>query len=529
MLKNLVFVVKVSQDFIRHTDDEIQKNKPVLTKLFDLMSNVYIPFLNMFEAFEKENLLCTVGFVMPPVLCNLWTDQKIQDLYVEYLDKRIEFGSKELERTTDAKFKELAKATIEKYTKLKSDFTEKYNQNLVTAYKDYVVKGYVELLATSGTDLFIPHYSELKEIITAQIESGLHSYKQFFGEIPDGFWLPELGYAPGVEKLIKAYGYTYTILDSRSLLLAEEIPSKGIFYPVRTNNSLVLFASDVKTHSEIYGEEGIVTSAFYRNENKDVGYELDIAKLNPILDEGDVRVATGYKYWNKNYNDETKSVYDVQTAEKQAETDAEYFLQLKADKLSKVEALMSDSDFTYSLQVLDAYEMSQNWNEGIFWIEKVIRNAKKFELNVTTCNKMIENQYNLEKVVPYYSSQAGDGYGENLLSSKNCWMMRYIHKMSERMIDLADRFPTDTGLKNRLLNLGAKELMIGQSLSLAKMIDEDDNPDFAEERFKECVVAFTAIFDSLGSNTVSTEWLTNLEAKDSIFPWMNYRIFSKKM
>ena len=142
---------------------------------------------------------------------------------------------------------------------------------------------------------------------------------------------------------------------------------------------------------------------------------------------------------------------------------------------------------------------------------------------------MLENQYNLEKITPYYAALTGHGYGENLLSNKNNWMVRYIHKMSERMIDLADRFPIDTGLKNRLLNLGAKELMMGQSLGLARMIEEGDNPDFAERRFKECVKNFTQIFDSLGSNTVSTEWLTELEAKDSIFPWMNYRIFSRKL
>ena len=107
-------------------------------------------------------------------------------------------------------------------------------------------------------------------------------------------------------------------------------------------------------------------------------------------------------------------------------------------------------------------------------------------------------------------------------------MMRYVRKCSERLIDLAGRFPSDTGLKTRLLNLGAKELMLAQSSNLAKMINRSELPQFAEKRFKESIAAFTSVFDSLGSNTVSTEWLTNLEARDSIFPWMNYRIFTKK-
>ena len=70
--------------------------------------------------------------------------------------------------------------------------------------------------------------------------------------------------------------------------------------------------------------------------------------------------------------------------------------------------------------------------------------------------------------------------------------------------------------------------MLAQSARLPKTIDIAENPIFAERRFKESITAFTAVFDSLGSNTVSTEWLTTLEVRDSIFPWMNYRIFSKK-
>ena len=62
-------------------------------------------------------------------------------------------------------------------------------------------KGYIELLATCGSDVFLPHYADMKEVVSAQIETGLHAYKQTFGELPDGFWLPELGYRPGIEKI----------------------------------------------------------------------------------------------------------------------------------------------------------------------------------------------------------------------------------------------------------------------------------------------------------------------------------------
>ena len=107
-------------------------------------------------------------------------------------------------------------------------------------------------------------------------------------------------------------------------------------------------------------------------------------------------------------------------------------------------------------------------------------------------------------------------------------MMRYVRKATERMIDLAERFPSDTGLKTRLLNIGAVELLIAQSSNLAKMVDVDDCGEYAQRRFRLSINAFSTVFDSLGSNTVSTEWLTTLEGLDALFPWINYKVFCKK-
>ncbi|MDE5897714.1 MAG: DUF1957 domain-containing protein, partial [Treponemataceae bacterium] len=75
---------------------------------------------------------------------------------------------------------------------------------------------------------------------------------------------------------------------------------------------------------------------------------------------------------------------------------------------------------------------------------------------------------------------------------------------------------------------GAKELLLAQECGWAKMLDEGVSPEYAEMRFRQSIDDFTIVFDALGSNTVSTEWLTNLEGAHPLFPWMNYRIFSKK-
>ena len=57
---------------------------------------------------------------------------------------------------------------------------------------------------------------------------------------------------------------------------------------------------------------------------------------------------------------------------------------------------------------------------------------------------------------------------------------------------------------------------------------DEDYEKYAEECFTESINDFSTVFESLGSNTISTEWLTRVEREHSLFPWMNYHIFSPK-
>ena len=126
------------------------------------------------------------------------------------------------------------------------------------------------------------------------------------------------------------------------------------------------------------------------------------------------------------------------------------------------------------------------------------------------------------------SAAEGSGYAENLLDKSNGWILRYALKAAERMVDLAERFSADSGLKERCLNLAAKQVLVAQSADWPRMLNAGVNADYAAGVFKYCVRGFSAVYDSLGSNSISTEWLTRTEKDFPLFPWMNYRVFGKK-
>ena len=531
MVKNLAFIIKTSQDFVRTNEENpLECDKLMLNSFFEAISDSYIPLLQMFERLKNDGVSFKLGLVLPPVLCSMLEDEKIQKLYVDFLDKRIALGKKELTRCKDnQKALEIITATCEKNKELKKLFNDTYEKKLVPQFAKYQREGLIEILGTCATDIFMPYYSDLPEALSAQIEMGLQSYKKCFGELPDGFYLPELGYTPGIEKIIRSYGYTYTILHSRSVLLTDNPPANGIFFPVRTDNSLAVYTADPYIEDDIYSEEdGWCANSVYRNENRDIGFELEFKKLTPVMEEKAARCSTGYKYWQKDFNDDAEVSYSAEAAAKQAEEDAADFIQKRVELLSKAGEYVQNAEYVVSVCCIDEYKIRKHWSEYLIWLENVLRKSAEAGLAAVTCKEILQKPSSLERIDPYYSAGTGEGYGENLLSSRNCWMMRYVRKATERMIDLAGRFPSDTGLKTRLLNIGALELLLAQSSSLAKMIDEGEDAEYSERRFRLAINAFTVVFDALGSNTVSTEWLTKLELMDNIFPWINYKIFSVK-
>lgn len=522
-MKNLALVINAQQAYVPSNENDFSEG---IADFFRAVSGTYLPLLNMFESLERDGISCKISMVFSPVVCTMLADPVMQERYIEWLDRRITFGAAEVKRcAAQPELLEAVRFFLEKARQDKADFTEKYEQNLLKYFEFYASKGYIELLATTATSVFLPYFADLPEAVNAQVETGLYAHKHFFGQSASGFWLPYLAYSKGLEKNLRSYGVHYTILDSQSLVFSETEPEKGIFAPARFYNSLAIFARD--SENQIKGDDSFVHRDVYCNVHRDVGFELSQEDLSAFEEPGSPRQATGFYYWNNSEKSDNSAFYRPSEAARQVLADAELFLNKKKARLDAAAQVITDCDVSL-VCTYDSSDIGNRWFEGVMWLEAVIRKAPEMGINVAQLSDLLNVDYKLQKVKPYPSAAFGDGYGENFLDNSNSWMIRYVRKASERMIDLAERFPDDTGLKARILNLGARELFLAQSAQWADMIQSANDAEYAETFFKKCIIAFTMVFDSLGSNTVSTEWLTGLERNHSIFPWINYRIFSRK-
>ena len=295
MAKNLILTIVAHQGYIRHENEKEYALQNDI--LFSAISQTYLPLINMFHRLENEKINFKLAIVLSPSLCSLLDDSLIKSQYIAWLEKRIVLGESELKRLSDEKELSNAKACLLKAQKDLSDFTQTYSQNLLKEFAYFAEKGYLELLSTCGTYAFLPHYGDMTEILNAQVEIGLYSHRHYFGSNPDGFYLPFMGYTPGIEKVLRSYGFRYTIVDIRSMLFSETLPENGIFYPVRcdldsstslSQTSIAFFCQDSDTPDDISGENGFASNPVYKNQGKDIAFELSNSELlkSSFLEEG---------------------------------------------------------------------------------------------------------------------------------------------------------------------------------------------------------------------------------------------------
>lgn len=525
---SLIFILDAQLPFIRHPDKEGCVEE---TWLFNALSYTYLPLLRSCTALETEGVPFKIAIAFAPTLCEMFADPLLQSRYIETLDKEIDFGFAELDRCSDApEARELIKVHLDQINLNRRDFVEIYEKNILKKFDYFATHGYIEILATTATACFLPLYVDIPEAINAQIETGMVTYRKHFTSVPAGFWLPAMGYAQGIENVLKAYGFQYTILESHGLLFGNPSPSAGIFKPAFFKNGLALFGREKASYVEItHPEDGFIHHPAYLDVEKDIGFELEEEKLTPLFDISLGRRLTGYRYWAKGRDTQDVSqFYQIDKAQNQVCADASAFLDRRSASLHEASTLLEGAS-TSLVCAFPASLFGLNWFEGVSWLETVFRlSAERNDISFSLLSTQIPEQPSENTIDPYYSSWLNSGYAEEVLNSSNDWMYPFVRKATERMIDLAERFPDDTGLKERALNMAARELLLAQSMDWCLLMNEADQMEYARTRFEDSVRAFTVVYESLGSSFVSTQWLTNTEKIHNLFPDINYRVFSRK-
>lgn len=529
MKKNaeLAFMLNAHLPFVRHPEYPRFLEEDWL---FESMNESYLPLLRMFRRLAEDEIPFTMTISLSPSLCSMFSDELLQERFVAYLERYIELGEKEVDRcrSEQPQFSEMAAHYLSEAEENLRDFVDLYNGNILEGFKDLAERGYFELITTAATHAFLPLYAEYETAINAQVEIGVQSFLTTFGHLPKGFWLPECGYYPGLEEVLRSHGVSYFQTASQAMLISADKAKYGIYRPVNCPNGVAAFPRDFKGTSLVWSNErGYPTDRVYREFYRDIGYDLPMEYIGPYIHEPEVRVFTGYKYWAITGQTDQKVPYQRDLAQARVAEHAENFIYSLQIRTETLRPAMEEVPL-YTL-AFDAELFGHWWYEGVDWLEQVIRLVAKpqSEVSLTTPGTFLEGeQKKLQTLRPAFSSWGHGGYSAVWLDGSNSWIYRHTHKAIERMEELAVRFGDQRSLKQRFLNQAAREVMLSMASDWAFMMYNKSSSEYAQKRVRDHLENFNVVYSNMCKNAVNTEWLVKAEKRNTIFSDIDYNIFN---
>ncbi|MGL1894332.1 MAG: DUF1957 domain-containing protein [Spirochaetaceae bacterium] len=521
----LSFVLHAHLPFVRH---------PEYTKfleekwLFEAISETYLPLLRTFRNLEAKNIDFKLTISFSPTLTEMLIDPFLQNRYLDHLESLLELAEKEIIRTrTNPEEQKMAVMYLKLFTENYNDFKDLYKKNITTGFKYFFNKGNLLLITSAATHAFLPNFSEFPEVVRAQIVTAVDSFRRVFSVRPDGIWLPECGYYPGLEKFLKESGIKFYISSAHGVMYSDQVPEKGVFAPVSCNNGVSVFPREKESCKDIWSPiDGYPGDVVYREFYRDIGFDLPLDYIRPYIQDDDVRVNTGFKYFSIT-GAETKNYYNPKKAEQKVNEHVENFIYNREKMLKKVQGVFTDRPALFTCPY-DAELFGHWWFEGPMFLEKLLTALDKNEkFSCCTPTDYLETYPENQLCTPHYSSWGEQGYSQVWLDGANDWIYRHLFKIIDQMVELTVRYPDATGLKRRALNQAAREVLLSQASDWPLIMKTGTTVPYANKRVKTHILNFHKIYDSLCENVVKTEWLTKLEKKNNLFKDINYLVFQK--
>lgn len=496
--------------------------------LYEAITESYLPLLDVLAGVARDRVPCRLALSFSPPLLNMLSDGLLQQRYVKHLEKLIAFTEREVERTRhDPPFHRLAVFYRELLRRARRVFVETYAGDLVAAFRRFADLGSVELLACPATHAYLPLLATDQASVRAQIRIGLDEHRRFFGRDAAGMWLPEAGYCPEIEAALVESGVRYCILDGHGLRHARPRPVFGIWAPIVSPGGLVAFARDGEASAQVWSpSHGYPGDVDYRDFHRDAGYDLDAALLEPLLPRTGERVPVGIKYHRITAHDgRAKEPYVLEWARAKVEAHAHHFVASRAEQVEWLAETMQHPPIVVA--PYDAELFGHWWFEGPQWLDRLIRKAAydqhTFAL-VTPADYLARHPY-LQEAEPAASSWGEGGYNAVWLSGENDWIYPRLLAAGRRMHELAQHFTEPTGIVLRALNQAARELLLAQSSDWAFIMSRGTVVNYAIERTRTHLARFHRLADAVTRGQVDLDELTEIEARDAIFPALDFRVF----
>jgi 1,4-alpha-glucan branching enzyme len=341
-------------------------------------------------------------------------------------------------------------------------------------------------------------------------------------------WLGECGYVPGLDELLREENIRYFFLDTHGLLFADRRPVYGVHAPIYCPTGVAAFGRDVPSSRQVWSsKEGYPGDPDYRDFYRDIGFDLPIEYVRPYIHPDGIRTFTGVKYHAITHGAlHNKNPYVPHVAWQRANAHAQHFLEQREQQVRALRPQMDRPPIIVS--PYDAELFGHWWYEGPIFLEMLLRKIHTDQGMIApiTPSAYLHAHPTNQVATPAMSSWGAGGYGEYWCNQSNAWIYRHLHKMGERMVELARRFSQADDLQRRVLNQAARELMLAQASDWAFIMKSGTTVAYATQRTNDHINRFHRLTQNLEDGDIDEDYLAEVERRDNLFPNLDYRVFA---
>ena len=520
----LLLVLHAHLPFVRHPEDPHFLEE---RWLFEAITETYIPLLTRLEHLLRDGVRTRLTMTWSPPLCEMLVDPLLQSRYRLHVARLLELAEQEVHAKAHSPFAEAAAMYRDHFRYCLSVF-DRFQGNLLTWVRQLRDAGVLEPITCGATHGFLPLMLS-SEAQRAQIAVAVANYRKHFGADPKGIWLPECGYTPGLENLLKHYGIRYFFVDTHGIYYGSPRPRFGVYAPAYTPSGVAAYARDPESSRSVWSaESGYPGDALYREFYRDLGYDGDYDYVRGFLHPDGVRRNLGLKYHavTGKVQLHQKAPYLPTPAFARAMDHAGDFVRRRVDQSRHLAHLIGRPPLIVS--PYDAELFGHWWYEGTQFVESIFRSAQAGGhalLPVSGAEHLTEFPIN-QVVTPSASSWGDAGYNGVWLNPSNDWIYRHLHAAEERMVQMARRHPQADGWLQRALNQMARELLLAQASDWAFIMTTGTTVPYAVRRTRDHINRFTGLYEQVTSGRLDQDAIREIEWRDSVFQEIDYRVYA---
>lgn len=502
---------------------------------FEAMCEVYIPLFHSFGSlYEEHGLKANITVSLSPSLIAMMENKRLIEKLAIYIKDRLIFLEEEIYRYSyyDNNDNYLQTAVYYKdfYMTVRSVFKDNFNSNILGYIKRLIDNSVIEVITTSATHTFLPNFLPFPEYVRFQQIVGIKEIKRVFNTECRGFWLPECGYYPSVERGLMEGGIKYSILEAHGVLTGSPVPIYGSYAPVYSSSGFAFFPRDIDSAKSVWSRQmGYPADTNYRDFYKDVGFEWDTLYTGKLLHRDEngnvVKGFTGIKYWKIEEQNGKKMNYNPYRAKEKTAEHAKHFINSKIEKTQLIAGNMDKPPLF--LAPYDMELFGHWWFEGPDFIKNLVLECSKNEdIEMITLSNYLRRHPVHQEIAPAYSSWGEKGFSEVWNNEKTQRLIIESHKRVDKFLQIIGSVLKNKKdikpLQRKVVIQLAKELLLLTSSDWPFLINSDI-AGYSGNRFKAHAENFDALFDMLSTNKYDRLFVENLEFKNQVFPELDIK------